>query len=200
MAINNAKAIAAGALAIMQALAQAGPLGYAMAGIIGATTALEVATIVAQRNAIMSTTVSSSGGGGSSSTPTGSRVPTPDGFSDGGFTPTDDDDNTPVGIVHANEWVAPSWMIKKEPVLFANLEKYRTIGRRPETPSSTPGFSSGGYTSSPITTQQPNFDTVAKSIDRLNSIMEKLTKTESKDLWFTANLRNFKINVNASKK
>ncbi|MBQ8221832.1 MAG: hypothetical protein IJZ87_00575 [Bacteroidales bacterium] len=176
MAINIAKAIAAGALAIMQALAQAGPLGYAMAGIIGATTALEVATIVAQRNAIMSTTVSSSGGGGSSSTPTGSRVPTPDGFSDGGFTPTDDDDNTPVGIVHANEWVAPSWMIKKEPVLFANLEKYRTIGRRPETPSSTPGFSSGGYTSSPITTQQPNFDNVAKSIDRLNSIMEKIDK------------------------
>lgn len=168
MAINIAKAIAAGALAIMQALAQAGPLGYAMAGIIGATTALEVATIVAQRNAIMSTTVSSSGGGGSSSTPTGSRVPTPDGFSD--------DDNTPVGIVHANEWVAPSWMIKKEPVLFANLEKYRTIGRRPETPSSTPGFSSGGYTSSPITTQQPNFDNVAKSIDRLNSIMEKIDK------------------------
>ena len=175
MAINIAKAIAAGALAFMQALAQGGPLGYAMAGIIAATTAAEVATIVAQRNAIMNTTASG-GSGGSNNTPSGSRVPTPDGFSDGGFTPTDDDDNTPVGIVHANEWVAPSWMIKKNPVLFANLEKYRTVGRRPENTSSTPGFNGGGYTSSASAAQLPNFDNIAQSIDRLNKTMDKIDK------------------------
>lgn len=189
MAINIAKAIAAGALAIMQALGQAGPLGYAMAGIIGATTALEVATIVAQRNAIMNTTVSSSGGGGSN-VPTGSRVPTPDGFGDGGFTPIDDDDNTPVGIVHANEWVAPSWMIKKSPVMFARLEQYRQSGQRPETISY--GYLDGGYTtSSPITTNQPNFDNVVKSIDRLNSIMEKIEKDGIQSYMVYSQFRDF---------
>lgn len=174
MAINIAKAIAAGALAIMQALAQAGPLGYAMAGIITATTAAEVAMIVAQRNAIKNTSVSSGGGGGSD-VPTGSRFPTPDGFSDGGFTPTDDDDNTPVGIVHANEWVAPSWLIRKEPVMFARLEQYRQSGHRPVAISG--GYKDGGYSSpAPITTNQPNFDNVAKSLDRLNSIMNKIER------------------------
>ena len=175
MAINIAKAIASGALSAVKAL-ELGPVaGPIFAGIIAATTAAEVATIVAQRNAIMNTTVSSSGGGGSN-VPTGSRVPTPDGFNDGGFTPTDDDDNTPVGIVHANEWVAPSWMIKKNPVLFANLEKYRTVGRRPETPSSTPGFNGGGYTSSASAAQLPNSDNIAQLIDSLNKTLDKINK------------------------
>ena len=177
MAINIAKAIAAGALAAVQAFAQLGPIaGAVFAGVIAATTAAEVATIVAQRNAIMNTTVSGGSGGGSNNTPSGSRVPTPDGFSDGGFTPTDDDDNTPVGIVHANEWVAPSWMIKKNPVLFANLEKYRVIGRVPESNPSNPGFSGGGYTSPASSAQMPNFDSIAQSIDRLNKTMDKIDK------------------------
>lgn len=177
MAINIAKAIAAGALAAVQAFAQLGPIaGAVFAGVIAATTAAEVATIVAQRNAIMNTTVSGGSGGGSNNTPSGSRVPTPDGFSDGGFTPTDDDDNTPVGIVHANEWVAPSWMLKENPVLFANLEKYRVIGRVPESNPSNPGFSGGGYTSPASSAQMPNLDNIAQSIDRLNKTMDKIDK------------------------
>lgn len=190
MAINIAKAIAAGALAAIQAFAQLGPVaGAVFAGVIAATTAMEIATIVAQRNAIMNTTVSSSGGGGPN-VPTGSRVPTPDGFSDGGFTPTDDDDNTPVGIVHANEWVAPSWMIKKNPVMFARLERYRQSGHRPETISS--GFKDGGYSSpAPITTNQPDFDNVAKSLERLNSIMNKIEKDGIQSYMVYSQYRDF---------
>jgi len=190
MAINIAKAIAAGALAAIQAFAQLGPVaGAVFAGVIAATTALEVATIVAQRNAIMNTTVSS-GGGGSNPSPSGSRVPTPDGFSDGGFTPTDDDDNTPVGIVHANEWVAPSWMIRKNPVMFARLERYRQSGHRPETISS--GFKDGGYSSpAPITTNQPDFDNVAKSLERLNSIMNKIEKDGIQSYMVYSQYRDF---------
>ena len=190
MAINIAKAIAAGALAAIQAFAQLGPVaGAVFAGVIAATTAMEVATIVAQRNAIMNTTVSSSGGGGSN-VPTGSRVPTPDGFNDGGFTPTDDDDNTPVGIVHANEWVAPSWMIRKNPVMFARLEQYRQSGHRPETISS--GFKDGGYSSpAPITTNQPDFDNVAKSLERLNSIMNKIEKDGIQSYMVYSQYRDF---------
>lgn len=190
MAINIAKAIAAGALAAIQAFAQLGPVaGAVFAGVIAATTAMEVATIVAQRNAIMNTTVSSSGGGGSN-VPTGSRVPTPDGFSDGGFTPTDDDDNTPVGIVHANEWVAPSWMIKKNPVMFARLEQYRQSGHRPVAISG--GYRDGGYTSpAPITTNQPDFDNVAKSLERLNSIMNKIEKDGIQSYMVYSQYRDF---------
>lgn len=175
MAINIAKTIAAGSLAAIQAFAQLGPVaGAIFAGVIAVTTAAEVATIVAQRNAIMNTTVSSSGGGGSN-VPTGSRVPTPDGFSDGGFTPTDDDDNTPVGIVHANEWVAPSWMIKKNPVMFARLEQYRQSGHRPETISS--GYRDGGYTSQPtIVTQQPDLSELNRTLDRLGRTLDDIDK------------------------
>ena len=199
MAINIAKAIAAGALAAIQAFAQLGPVaGAVFAGVIAATTALEVATIVAQRNAIMNTTVSS-GGGGSNNTPSGSRVPTPDGFSDGGFTPTDDDDNTPVGIVHANEWVAPSWMIKKNPVMFARLEQYRQSGHRPEVISD--GYRDGGYTTPPsITAQQPDFSNVAKSIDRLNKIMEKIDKDGIQSFMVYNQYRDFNDQRNRFKK
>lgn len=190
MAINIAKAIASGALSAVKAL-ELGPVaGPIFAGIIAATTAAEVATIVAQRNAIKNSSVTG-GGGGTNSNPSGSRVPTPDGFGDGGFTPTDDDDNTPVGIVHANEWVAPSWMIKKNPVLFANLEKYRTVGRRPETPSSTPGFNGGGYTSSASAAQLPNFDNIAQSIDRLNKTMDKIDKDGIQSYMVYSQFRDF---------
>lgn len=176
MAINIAKAIAAGALAAVQAFAQLGPIaGAVFAGVIAATTAAEVATIVAQRNAIMNTTVSGGSGGGSNNTPSGSRVPTPDGFSDGGFTPTDDDDNTPVGIVHANEWVAPSWMLKANPVMFARLEQYRQSGHRPETISS--GYRDGGYTSQPtIVTQQPDLSELNRTLDRLGRTLDDIDK------------------------
>ena len=175
MAINIAKTIAAGALAAIQAFAQLGPIaGAVFAGVIAATTALEVGVIVAQRNAIKNSSVSSSSGGGSNNTPSGSRVPTP-GFNDGGFTPVDDDDNTPVGIVHANEWVAPSWMIKKNPVMFARLEQYRQSGHRPETISS--GYRDGGYTSQPtIVTQQPDLSELNRTLDRLGRTLDDIDK------------------------
>ena len=44
-------------------------------------------------------------------------------------------DEEVVGVVHANEWVAPAWMVRQNPVMFANLEQYR---RR--------GYAEGGYT------------------------------------------------------
>ena len=174
MAINIAKAIASGALSAVKAL-ELGPIaGPIFAGIIAATTAAEVATIVAQRNAIKNSSVTG-GGGGTNPNPSGSRVPTPDGFGDGGFTPTDDNDNTPVGIVHANEWVAPSWMIKKNPVMFARLEQYRQSGHRPETISS--GYRDGGYTSQPtIVTQQPDLSELNRTLDRLGRTLDDIDK------------------------
>ena len=145
MVINIAKTIGAGALAIMQAFAQLGPVaGAVAAAMIGVTTAAEVATIIAQRNAIKN--ASAGGGSGSASLNTGTRTIT--GYSEGGNTPWSASDDTPVGVVHANEWVAPAWMKRREPLLFASLERYRKAGSHGRSGSMSSGFAAGGNTGS----------------------------------------------------
>lgn len=140
MAVKIAQALAAGALASIQAFAQLGPVaGAAMTGLIAATTAMQVATIVAQRNALKNQTLDSS----SSSVRTRSVV---DGYSEGGYTPRDPDDLRPVGVVHANEWVAPASMLRSYPMLFSGLERLR-LGRTDRIPALP--YASGGYTSAP---------------------------------------------------
>ena len=148
MAINIAKAIASGALAAVEAFAAAGGnpvLGAVFAALIAVTTAAEVASIIAQRNAIKSMSVNNSG---SSSAPkTGNRTMT--GYSEGGETPWAPSDNTPVGIVHANEYVIPAWMKRREPRLIADLERYRKAGSNGRSGSMSRGFADGGHTSTP---------------------------------------------------
>lgn len=140
MAVKIAQALAAGALASIQAFAQLGPVaGAAMTGLIAATTAMQVATIVAQRNALKNQTLDSS----SSSVRTRTVV---DGYSEGGYTPRDPDDLRPVGVVHANEWVAPASMLRSYPMLFSGLERLR-LGRTDRIPALP--YASGGYTSAP---------------------------------------------------
>lgn len=142
MVINIAKTIAAGSLAVMQAFAQLGPIaGAVMAAVIAGTTAAEVATIIAQRNAIKNASV---GGGGGSTPNTGTRTVT--GYSDGGYTDNAASDNKPVGVVHANEWVAPAWMVREDPVRFADLEHYRRTKQHSRVRGSGSGFAEGGYT------------------------------------------------------
>ncbi len=159
MAVNIAKTIANGAVAAIKAYADAGPVaGAILAALIAATTAAEVATIIAQRNAIKNASVGSSGS--SSSAPkTGERKIT--GYAEGGYTgkglgtmgvterparpkkrgpstgsgAAGSGDEEVVGVVHANEWVAPAWMVRQNPVVFANLEQYRQRG-----------YAEGGYT------------------------------------------------------
>ena len=150
MVINIAKAIAAGALAAVEAFAAAGNpiLGAVFAAMIAATTALEVATIVKQRNAIKATTVSSTSTASSGSTDntmqTGTRTIT--GYSEGGNTKRAASDATVVGVVHANEWVAPAWMVRENPTVFADLEEYRvTLGRGRKKLGN--GFADGGLAS-----------------------------------------------------
>lgn len=145
MVINIAKAIAAGALAAIEAFAAAGNpiLGAVFAAIIAATTALEVATIVKQRNAIKNTSVS--GGGGSSSAPsTGQRTIT--GHAEGGFT----ENHTTLSTVgeEGTEWIAPHWMVRDNPTTFASLERYRRSGSHGRSGSIERGFADGGFTGS----------------------------------------------------
>ena len=138
MVINIAKTIASGALAIMRAISDLGPIaGPIAAATIGVTTAAQVASIVAQKNAIMATTAGSSG-----SSQIGARVAT--GYSSGGYTTKAHNDYQEVGIVHANEWVAPAAMVRANPIVFRRLEQ----ARKKSTPiSGVSGFADGGMTS-----------------------------------------------------
>ena len=155
MAINIAKAVAAGALAAVEAFAAAGGnpvLGGIFAGIIALTTAVEIATIVAQRNAIKNASVSSSG---SVSAPkTGERKMT--GYAEGGYT----EGHTTLTTVGEKgvEYVIPNWMVRKNPVMVANLERYRKAGSHGRSGSMQRGFADGGYTNS----SPGQSDTVAK--------------------------------------
>ena len=51
------------------------------------------------------------------------------GFQDGGYTSKALSDSTEVGVVHANEYVLPAWMVRQNPVLVGQLEDVRTRGQ-----------------------------------------------------------------------
>lgn len=141
MAIKIANTTASGAAAAIRAYEEGGPYaGPALAALVAATTAVEIATIVAQRNAIQNASVSRSS---SSSSVIGERVAVakPEGFEGGGYTRKAASDSTAVGVVHANEWVAPAAMVRANPVVFATLEQARLSGNYRST---LPGFASGG--------------------------------------------------------
>ena len=154
MVMKIAKTTAAGAVAAIRAYEEGGPYaGPFLAAAIAATTAYEIATIIQQRNAIKSASVNTSGSSNYSNTDTeassgniGSRVIT--GYKEGGSTKKSASDNTPAGIVHANEWVAPAWLVRSMPIVFANLERYRRAGSQGRSGSMARGFADGGFTSS----------------------------------------------------
>lgn len=146
MAINIAKTIAAGALAAIQSFAQLGPIaGAVMAGVIAATTAAEVASIVQQRNAIKNQTVGASGNSSSSSGVVQTREVT--GYADGGYTGRGGR-YEPAGIVHRGEYVVAQPELRDPSVAreIARIERKRLSRLRGKSPSA-PGFAEGGYTS-----------------------------------------------------
>ena len=169
MVINIAKTIAAGALAVMQAFAQLGPVaGAVMAAAIGITTGAEVATIIAQRNAIKKASVNSSGS--SASTNTGKRTLT--GYAEGGFT----ENHTTLSTVgeEGTEWIAPHWMVRDNPTTFADLEQYRKTGSHGRSGSVSRGFADGGFTSPTSSTSLPSMDVSNvdwQAMREFNSIM-----------------------------
>ena len=141
MGIQIAKTIAAGALAIMQSWAQLGPIaGSVMAALITATTAAQVATIVAQRNAIKN---SSSGSGASASA--GSAAV---GFSEGGYT-GDGGRLEVAGVVHRGEYVVPQPELR-DPYVRSVVASIEARRRARTAKNRLPGFADGGYTSSPV--------------------------------------------------
>ena len=165
MAINIAKTVANGAVAAVKAVADLGPVaGGIMAAIIAATTVAEVAAIVAQRNAIKNASVASSG---SANTQVGKRTVAE--FSEGGYTERSANDYQEVGVVHANEWVAPAAMVRANPVMFASLEQMRQSGQYR---SGVAGFADGGQAGTNAPASVGTVDN--ELLQRVYDIMAKL--------------------------
>ena len=149
MGIQIAQALAAGALAIIQAwtAAEGNPvLAGIYTALIAATTAAQVATIVAQRNAIKNSTASSSSSG-----TTSVRTLVPEGagsgYSEGGFTGYGGR-LEPAGIVHRGEYVVPVPEMR-DPEAYSHVMAIERIRSRRSTRNRLPGFADGGYTGDP---------------------------------------------------
>lgn len=142
MGIRIAQALAAGAMAVMQCLAQLGPIaGGTMSAIVAATTAAQVAVIVAQRNAIKNAAPGSSGG---SSSGGGQNVV---GFSEGGYTGHGGRMEV-AGVVHRGEYVVPQPELR-DPAVAAMVAGIESKRRRRTSAHALPGFAEGGYTGQP---------------------------------------------------
>jgi len=167
MGIQIAQALANGASAILATYAQLGftPAGIAASALMAVVTATEVAMLVAQRNAIRSASVQSSSG---SSTPAPVAQRTVNGYSTGGYTDRASSDMKEVGVVHANEWVAPASMVRAHPVLFRSLESMR---RKERVKSGVLGFADGGMAgdldSDDVVVSKADLDLLTVAINKL---------------------------------
>ena len=142
MSIQIAQAAAAGALAMIQAWNAAGGqpiLAGVIMGLIAATTAAQIGTIIAQRQAIQSSTPGSAGGG-PSQTPTR----TVNGFSEGGYTGNGGRLEV-AGVVHRGEYVVPQPEMR-DPQVAAMVASIESRRRRRTSINALPGFAEGGYT------------------------------------------------------
>lgn len=115
-----------------------------MAGIVAATTAAQVAVIIAQRNAIKNAAPGSSGGGGQSG---GGNVV---GFSEGGYTGHGGRMEV-AGVVHRGEYVVPQPELR-DPAVAAMVAGIESKRRRRTSAHALPGFAEGGYTGTPADT------------------------------------------------
>lgn len=137
MGINIAKAMADGAVAVMKAFADLGPVaGGVMAALLGVTTAAQVATIVAQRNAIKN---ASAGAGGGAIAGTAAV-----GFSEGGYTGAGGRLEV-AGVVHRGEYVVPQPEMR-DPQVAAMVASIESKRRSRTSKNALPGFAEGGYT------------------------------------------------------
>lgn len=142
MGIQIAQAAAAGALAMIQAWNAAGGqpiLAGVIMGLIAATTAAQIGTIIAQRQAIQSSTPGSAGGG-----PSQTATRTVNGFSEGGYT-GDGGRLEVAGVVHRGEYVVPQPEMR-DPQVAAMVASIESRRRRRTSINALPGFAEGGYT------------------------------------------------------
>ena len=167
MGIQIAKAIAAGALASVQAWNAAGGnpiLAGVITALVAATTAAQVATIVAQRNAIKN----SSSDTGSAASSGSAAV----GFSEGGYTGNGGRLEV-AGVVHRGEYVVPQPELR-DPYVRSVVASIEARRRARTTKNRLPGFADGGYTSAPVQTSASSGDDV---LVRILSVLQDIRRT-----------------------
>lgn len=155
MGINIAKAIAGGALAAVMAWAAAGghpAIAAVYTALIAASTAAEVACIIAQRNAIKSASAGGSTAASSSSA----------GFSEGGYT-GDGGRLEVAGVVHRGEYVVPQPEMR-DPEVAAMVASIESKRRGHSSKNTLPGYADGGYTD----------ETVSSEAERSTGILENI--------------------------
>lgn len=155
MAINIAKAIAGGALSVIQCFSQLGPVaGAVAAALVAVTTGAEIASIVAQRNAIKNTTPTSSA---SSATTSVRQV---NGYSEGGYTGAGGRLEV-AGVVHRGEYVVPQPEMS-DPSVASMVAAIESRRRRRTSANALPGYAEGGYAGVPG--QSSNTDRILGNI------------------------------------
>lgn len=150
-AIKVSEIIANTAVAIMQAFAQLGPIGGAVAAaMLTATGIAQVAAANAERKRIKNMQPGSTSAGADG---TGEQQPTATrqltGYSEGGYT-GDGDRYEVAGVVHKGEYVVPKPIMSEPAVIDAvgviEAVRYDRMRLAPTLPSR--GFADGGFTSS----------------------------------------------------
>lgn len=160
MGIQIAQALAAGAMAVMQSFAQLGPIaGAIMAGLVTATTAAQVAVIIAQRKAIKNSSPGSSSGGSY-----------PAGYSEGGYTGHGGRMEV-AGVVHRGEYVVPQPELR-DPAVAAMVASIESKRRRRTSAHALPGFAEGGYTGSADTPSDQTTPLLTEILALLYSISD----------------------------
>lgn len=155
MAINIAKAIAGGALSVIQCFSQLGPIaGAVAAALVAVTTGAEIASIVAQRNAIKNTTPTSSASSGTTS------VRQVNGYSEGGYTGAGGRLEV-AGVVHRGEYVVPQPEMS-DPSVASMVAAIESRRRRRTSANALPGYAEGGYAGVPG--QSSNTDRILSNI------------------------------------
>ena len=142
MGIQIAQSIAAGAMAMIQAWNAAGGnpvLAGVITALIGATTTAQIATIIAQRNAIKNAKPGGAGDSGGSP-----MVRAVNGFSEGGYTGAGHRLEV-AGVVHRGEYVVPQPEMR-DPAVVAMVSAIEARRRRRTSANALPGFADGGYT------------------------------------------------------
>lgn len=179
-AIKVSEIIANTAVAIMQAFAQLGPIGGAVAAaMLTATGAAQTAVANAERKRVKSMQPGTSASSGAESetpqTPTATRQLT--GYSEGGYT-GDGDRYEVAGVVHKGEYVVPKPIMSEPAVIDAvgviEAVRYDRMRLAPTLPSR--GFADGGFTSAVPDGggRQASADSLAKAAAELRQAIQDI--------------------------
>lgn len=185
-ALKVAEIIASTSLAIMQAYSQLGPIGGTIAAVlIGTLGAIQLGTVMS--------------------------TPLPDkptfyqgGHTGKGFGAPDETGHVPAGIVHADEWVAPPWMLQN-PKTAKVIDYLESVRQGKTKPFATGGFTDPQLSNPEISTKDTSFvypDIINQNIQVMSEIRDILRKIDDEGIesYMVASEHNGKLFKEATKK